>query len=227
MRATKARLTSLDTGKERGDFIYNAYTSLGGMGSNMRRGPRPSCRQQDVVWERQQIHWASRNSQYYLRHSRTSLWSSIFLLAAFLATFPSPVDAVFLPNSIWTNCLASSIQNSANPRQLQWEPKGVWATFNSSGPQYNFNMTVYGNVSGQTDQNIALPPPGSPDWTNVNFTYGKIPDMNNESGKESTLFETFNVLSWTPYSGPGSQFCKSVINDQNPVCPVAPFFPGK
>ena len=226
MRATIARLKCLHTGKERGILVDNAYKSLGGMGSNMRRGRPSSCRQRDVLMERQQIDWASQNSQYCLRRSQASLWSSILIAATFLATFLSPVHAVFLPNSSWTNCLASSIQHSAPQLQLQWVPEGVWTTFNSSGPQYNFNMTVYGNVTGQT-HDTPLPPPGSPNWTDVNFTYGKIPDKNNATGLESTLFTTFNVLSWTPYSGPGTEFCNSVINNQNPVCPVAPFFPGK
>ena len=194
----------------------------------MRRGSKAGDGLQDVL-EKQQTHWTL-GSWWQLGLGRSTIptWSYVLLTITVLTIFLGPVEAVFLPeNSHWSNCLALSIQNSSPQLQLQWVPQAVWATFNSSGPQYNLNITVYGNVTGQTS-GTPLPASDNSSWTDTSITAGKIPDKNNQTGKESTLFTTLNVLGYTPYSSPGTRFCDSVINnDQTPVCPVAPFFPGK
>ena len=160
-------------------------------------------------------------------HARKPTWLAMTIFVLILSFLSSPAEAVFLPNSSWSNCLSSNIVNPSNgsPKQLQWVPEGIWATFNSSPPIYNLNVTVYGNVTGQ-QTSASLPPMGSPSWTNPNFTYGKIPDQNNATGFQSTLFGEFSILSYTPYINPGSRFCDSVIPRQNGKCPIGPFWPS-
>ena len=161
-------------------------------------------------------------------------WSSM-LLITLVAVILNPVQAVYLPNQTWDNCLSQSIQ-SGNPLPLQFDPLAVWVTFNNTGPIYNLNVSIYGNVSGRaTDCNV--PPPESSAWSNPNETCGKIPDINpiqSSPGKnpESTLWITVNVLSYTPYDAGPLKLCDSIINpnaqNQNESCPVAPvFLPAK
>lgn len=105
-------------------------------------------------------------------------------------------------------------------QQLQFVPLFVNATFNSSAISHNLNITVYGNVTGRT-QNDPLPDPTDRHWVNPNETEGKIPDLSPDNNKYTTLKTTFNVLDYTPYNADPSRFCDSIVQGK---CPLAPSF---
>ena len=191
----------------------------------MRMRPRAVCQLQHDGQRRKPI-LEPRSNRKALNSISSSPLKLLLVSTLLFIYFLTPSHAAFLSNSSWSNCLSSNIQSSSQPQPLQWVPEGVWATFNASGPAYNLNITVYGNVTGQT-QNTPLPPPGSPDWSNTSLTYGKIPDQNNLTGLQSTLRVEFDAPTSSPFKSDGTRFCDSVINNQNPVCPIAPFFPGK
>ena len=92
--------------------------------------------------------------------------------AALLALLPSAYAAQ-VP---FTNCLDTAIQNpqSGGQRLLQFVPMFLDARFNTTDRRHGLNITVYGNVTGQS-----LPDP-LPDWSNntywnsPNSTEGKV-----------------------------------------------------
>lgn len=151
-------------------------------------------------------------SAIFTTHSHLVLWFALLLAIC------SPSQAVFLPN--FTNCMTASIQTSV-PIPLQWVPEAVWVVY-GPGPSYNLNITVYGNVTGQRDNN-ALPPMDSPLWNEANFTNGKIrdhdPTLDNVNHYSATLFNNLNVLSYTPFISGPVKFCEAT-NRQCPICPV-------
>lgn len=122
-------------------------------------------------------------------------------------------------NIQFENCLDRSITTS-NPLRLQFTPLYLSASFNTSSTDYNLNITVYGNVSGQAIQG-SYPPPGDPRWSNPNDTFGKIVDVSESNNKFTTLFSKFEVLSYTPYNAEPIPFCASLINGS---CPLGPSF---
>ena len=159
-------------------------------------------------------------------YSQTNSYSTIFnkqsqliLWSVLLLALCSPSQAVFLPN--FTNCMAASIQTSV-PLPLQWIPEAVWVVY-GAGPSYNLNVTVYGNVTGQRDNN-ALPAINSSLWNDANFTNGKIRDHDPTKDKvnhySATLVNNFNVLSYTPFSSGPVKFCEAT----NRQCPIGPVF---
>lgn len=117
------------------------------------------------------------------------------------------------------NCMSPNIIGS-DPRQLQFRPLFVEATFNAAAPSHNLNVTVYGNVSGiATDE--PLPRFGDPRWDNPNETLGKIPELDISNNKYTTLKAAFKVLDYTPYTAVPIPFCSQLIQGQ---CPLAPSF---
>jgi hypothetical protein len=133
-----------------------------------------------------------------------------------LAILVSPGHAAYLT---FDNCLPSDVINNI-PAILQFDPLNVTAFFNTTAPNHNLNITIYGNVSGLTTVQ-AYPAPDDPQWTNPNDTLGKIVRVDPSNNKYTTLFSRMNVLSYTPYQAPASIFCDSVINGD---CPLAPAF---
>ncbi len=127
-----------------------------------------------------------------------------------------PVGAAFIS---FENCLSPNIINS-NPLQLQFKPLFVYAAFNSTAASHNINVTVYGNVTGIATQQ-PYPAPNDPQWANPNDTVGKIPDVDKTNNKFSTLTATFNVLDYTPYDAPATQFCNTTVHGR---CPLSPAF---
>lgn len=117
------------------------------------------------------------------------------------------------------NCLSPNIIDS-DPRQLQFRPLLVGATFNATASSHNLNVTVYGNVSGIAT-NEPLPPLGDPHWSNPNETLGKIPELDFANNKYTTLKATFNVLDYTPYTADPQPFCITLLHGQ---CPLGPSF---
>ena len=144
-------------------------------------------------------------------------WPSSFILLSLLAILCGPAGAAFVP---FENCLSSSIQDSQNPRILQFEPFRFWAACERSGSAHNLNATTYGNVTGVAI-NESYPSWNDPSWLDPNVTLGKIVNLSSTNNKYSTLFATFNVLSYIQYEAPRSRFCDSVIGQS---CPLIPAF---
>ena len=117
------------------------------------------------------------------------------------------------------NCLSSGTIDST-PRRLQFTPLHVSSTFDLASSTNKLNVTIYGNVSGQTTTQ-SLPPPTSSEWSNPNFTLGKIVDLSDVNNKYTTLFSRFNVLSYTPWAAAPARFCLASIHG---ACPISPAF---
>lgn len=138
--------------------------------------------------------------------------TNLCLLALSLPTF---TNAAFIN---FGNCLSESTINS-NPRRLQWVPLFLDARFDTENPSHGMNLTLYGNVTGQTVQG-EYPPPDDPQWTNPNMTFGKIENVGN-ANRYSTLISDFKLLSYSAWDAPAQQFCDSLINAS---CPLGPSF---
>ena len=123
----------------------------------------------------------------------------------------------------FNNCLNPNIINS-NPRQLQFVPFVVNATFDTKNPSHRLSVAVYGNISGSATVEPP-PPPTDPQWNNPNQTRGKILDLYRSNNKFSTLFAKYNVLTYTPYSLDGTRFCQSLVGPEK--CPLRPIFDAK
>ena len=117
------------------------------------------------------------------------------------------------------NCLSPNVVNSA-PLQLQFIPTNFSATFNTTFPSHNLNVTVYGNVAGQATEG-PYPPPEDPSWTDPNSTFGKIVDLSQSNNRYTTLLSEFNVLSYTPFDAPATRFCNDTVRGK---CPIVPLF---
>lgn len=146
---------------------------------------------------------------------RSSVW---WIALVCLVTFASPTAAVLLD---FDNCLSKTILESV-PRQLQFVPTNVSVTFNLTDALNPLNVTVYGNVSGTASRTANYPAPNSPDWTNPNWTDGKIEDLSSVNNMYSTLLTEFNVLSFTPFHN-ASRFSDSVTQGSFPLAPVFNF----
>ena len=149
---------------------------------------------------------------------KNSLTLTRYLLLALLVlgSLSNPSAAVLIN---FDNCLNPNVVNS-KPLQLQFIPLHVSATFDTTAESHGLNVTVYGNVSGiATEQPYPLP--DDPQWKDPNKTVGKIVDLSEPNDKYSTLFARFNVLSYTPYDAPASEFCNSTVHGQ---CPLGPAF---
>ena len=150
-----------------------------------------------------------------VHHKPWTTWSLSLLSVLFFAII-QPATAASVD---FRNCLSPGTINS-NPLRLQFTPLHAAALFNTSSPAHSLNLTIYGNVSGQTTYE-ALPPPNSPDWGNPKITLGKIVDLSVINNKYTTMFSSFNVLSYTPWNSGPTRFCNSSIHGD---CPIAPAF---
>jgi len=129
--------------------------------------------------------------------------------------------AAFIP---FDNCLEESYKNNI-PVPLQWVPLYVDATFNTTDPKHTLKVTMWGNVTGAFF-NVALPPPGSPDWDDLTKTDGKIvdePDPGVSNPMLTTLHSKINFLTYIPWND-NTNFCNSSL--QNATCPLGPVFDG-
>ena len=136
-----------------------------------------------------------------------------------LLTLAEPSQAVFVG---FDNCLSPSVINS-DPKRLQFTPLLVWASFSTSA-SHSLNVTVFGNVTGQTTQE-SLPNPLDPIWNDSNFTLGKIvdipPNQHVKPPLATTLTGAFHVLDYTPYVIDATRFCNETVHGQ---CPIGPVF---
>lgn len=138
------------------------------------------------------------------------------LLLALLALLLPVAQAVFIN---FENCLSPNYRNT-QPRLLQFSPRHVWASFNTTAPSHNLNITIYGNVSGQTNVG-PYPPPEDPRWSNANDTFGKIIDLYKSTNLVTTLFTSHRVLTYEAHTDEPRRFCETVINGE---CPLTPAF---
>src|SRR4051812_27292711 len=195
-----------------GNSEDNVAVTLDTMASNSPGGS---------LWERRRSKSCPRAKRQKLVHRkrRSSGYDStiMFTIAlVFLVALLPAVEAVFIN---FENCLDRRIVDSRTPRMLQFVPYHFDARFNNSDGRHNLNITVYGNVTGQgTTQE--LPPFGDPRWRDPEEQLGKIPDA---SVNYTTLFQRYDVLTFTPYEARPSRFCNSTINS---TCPLGPSFDG-
>ena len=169
-------------------------------GENIEPSPRPN-------------HSAMRRWQKQIRPAYLLQYTMLLLLVMSLLVNPSTAAFIY-----FENCLAPSVINS-NPLQLQFVPLHVYAAFNTTAASRNLNVTVYGNVSGLATPG-PYPAPNDPQWTNPNETVGKIVDVSEPDNLASTLFASFNVLSYTPYNLGATRFANTTIQGQFPLAPV-------
>jgi Transient receptor potential (TRP) ion channel/ML-like domain len=152
-------------------------------------------------------------SRFYYSSALPSL--PVLLLPILLLC--GPARAAFVH---FENCLATNVQNSRDPRFLQFEPFSVWASFNRADSAHHLNITTYGNVTGiATDE--PYPSWNDASWFDLNNSLGKIVDVSQPNNKYSTLFATFDVLSYTQYEARPSRFCNSTVGVP---CPLIPAF---
>ncbi|EFQ99783.1 integral membrane protein [Nannizzia gypsea CBS 118893] len=153
-------------------------------------------------------------SRAAMASSSSSSVSTILLLVLLLAVQVG--RAALVP---FRNCLPDAITKS-NPVKLQFTPLYVAAHFNSTRPDLNLNVTVYGNVSG-TETREPYPPPDDPRWSNPNETLGKIVRVNPSTNTFTTLFPRLHVVSFTAAGGAVKPFCDSLTQGE---CPLGPVF---
>jgi hypothetical protein len=119
-------------------------------------------------------------------------------------------------------CLSDSYR-LFTPTPLQWVTQNVEVVFDTQHPGHNLRITMWGNVTGSRF-NVTLPPPDSPDWTNPNFTDGKIladPEPDAPQPKLTTLHSKVDVLTYEPWFQ-NTAFCNTSLT--NATCPLAPVF---
>jgi len=133
------------------------------------------------------------------------------LLAMLLCLLITPATAAFIN---FQNCLSQPY-----PPTPQFVPLFMDASFNTTDPSHQLMVTVWGNVSEAYTQ-VPLPPPNSPDWTNPNYTNGKIENLPYPYTKWTTLSRKVNVLTYEPWKE-NDQFCEVLVNG---TCPLAPSF---
>jgi hypothetical protein len=133
-----------------------------------------------------------------------------------LCLWTLPAESAFVQ---FSNCLDPNIIRSS-PRLLQFVPLNISASFNTTDPAHTLNVTIYGNVTGQSTTGT-YPPPSDPSWSNPNSTFGKIANIADGASLSTTLFASYNVLSYTPYTAAPALFCNYTVNEE---CPVGPAF---
>ncbi|KAL2072520.1 hypothetical protein VTL71DRAFT_11863 [Oculimacula yallundae] len=169
------------------------------------------------------IQMGGRNMAFKIRR-RGSIAIFPLLLVLIASLWIVPVSAVLVG---FQNCLSDAVQNNA-PLQLQFVPLFVDASFNTTDPNHQLLITVWGNVTGSTAGKIPrllLPGANDTEYWNSNLTVngGKIADSPfplAEVPKLTTLSNKVNVLTYEPWSQ-DLQFCNVLINGS---CPFGPRF---
>jgi hypothetical protein len=141
-------------------------------------------------------------------------------LLLFASLLPRPASAAFIV--AFDDCLPDSYRNY-DPKPLQWVPLYVAASFDTEAPSHTLQVTVWGNVTGEST-NVTLAPWNSTQWSNPNYTAGKIldePDPSSQNPKITTLHTKVDVLSYTPFNT-NTNFCNTSL--ANATCPLGPIF---
>ncbi|KUI53935.1 hypothetical protein VP1G_01339 [Cytospora mali] len=132
-----------------------------------------------------------------------------------------PAFAVLLRH--FENCLPTATKLS-DPPELQWIPLYVGASFDTENPSHKLRVTVWGNVTGAYNPTtVTLPAWNSEEWSNPNFTDGKIVDdpFPTTANLLTTLHSKIDVLTYEPYSA-DFDFCNGSLT--NASCPLGPVF---
>ena len=159
----------------------------------------------------------STKQQRWTQIRSACFWQHTMVVILTLSLLVNHSIAAFIE---FENCLTPSIINNP-PLQLQLVPLHVYAKFNTTATSHNLNITVYGNVSGSATPTVPLEPwDDTQYWANSSATTGKILDVSPTSNVASTLFASFNVLSYTPYSLGATRFANTTLQGQFPLAPV-------
>lgn len=157
------------------------------------------------------------------RRPAASIWQAWLLLPTLLCLLVRPSSAAYLN---FENCLDENIRNS-DPLRLQFTPYFVRAYFDLVNPSHNLNITVFGNVSGQSVEGD-YPPPEDPSWNDTNQRFGKITNTGASREKLSTLLWESNLLTYSAYDAPAQRFCGALANSTDDYegweCPLGPAF---
>ncbi|KAL9081237.1 MAG: hypothetical protein Q9157_000212 [Trypethelium eluteriae] len=197
-------------GQSHGSSAANDMTTSAFSSGRLTLGSRPSSLR----------HLESTTACSFNRWKRSSLAPISIANLLCVLTFVAPCANAALIT--FQNCLDPNIINSS-PLQLQWIPYFFDASYIHNGTSYNFNLTTYGNVSGQTTQG-PYPPPDSPDWGNPKQTFGKIVNVSSSNNKITTFYTKIDVLQYDAWDNlPGEIFCDSIVHG---LCPIGPAFNG-
>ncbi|KAK0119048.1 hypothetical protein ONS96_012116 [Cadophora gregata f. sp. sojae] len=147
-----------------------------------------------------------------------------FLLVLIASLWVVPASAVLVD---FQNCLSDAAKSN-RPLQLQFVPLFVDARFNTTDPNHQLAITVWGNITGSTvgdAPRLVLPGANDTEYWNSNSTLngGKIVDSpypEAQFPKLTTLSNKVNVLTYEPWSQ-DLDFCNSLINAS---CPLGPKF---
>jgi hypothetical protein len=145
---------------------------------------------------------------------------SILLLVLAIASFLPLASAVFIN---FENCLEKVYipgENNALIPYLAFTPKYLWASFDTGRPSHGLNITVYGNVSGQSSRG-PYPDRNNVSWSDPESTFGKIPQTEPSTNIFTTLLTDFRVLTYSAGNLEPKPFCETVVNE---TCPLAPSF---
>jgi hypothetical protein len=141
----------------------------------------------------------------------------LLLSALFVASLPPRASAVLLP---FDSCTSFAKQNpSQSGEPLQYKPLYLDVVYDAASQPHSLNVTVFGNVTGQTLSG-SLPPPSDSYWSNPNATNGKITDVGT-SGNLTSLSTRYDVLSFTVANNL-VRFCGALRD--NGSCPLGPTF---
>lgn len=154
-----------------------------------------------------------------LRPPRPPVLPAFAWLTLLASALLRPAAAAFVS---FENCLPESYVNN-EPTPLQWVPHSVDASFDTTDPKHTLRVTMWGNVTGSFT-NVALPPPGSPDWDDPSKTDGKIvngPEPDSPNPKLTTLHSNVKVLTYEPWCN-NTNFCETSL--VNGSCPLGPVF---
>lgn len=130
---------------------------------------------------------------------RSCVQRRIIMLIQLLLIIVNPSSAALINVE---NCLSPDIIN--NNATLQFIPMFANAVFNATTTSHNLNVTVYGNITGSSNQNSSQ-------------TDGVIPDVGNAA--YTTLLASMNVLDYSLYPTQATRFCSSTLNKS---CPLGP-----
>lgn len=145
--------------------------------------------------------------------------SRVVSLLVCVSILLQPAAAVLLTN--WQDCLDDSVKYG-EPRELQWSPLHVGASYEQGDVARTLRVTVWGNVSGSYG-GVDLPAWNSPDWDDANFTDGKIVrnPFPTTAARLTTLHDRIDVLTYEPYAA-DFDFCEDALTNRS--CPLGPVF---
>ncbi|KAF2010670.1 hypothetical protein BU24DRAFT_356139 [Aaosphaeria arxii CBS 175.79] len=144
-------------------------------------------------------------------------FDTFFLLVLCLILSSLPLSSAAFIN--FDNCLDRGYRSARDPVRLQFVPLHLSASFNTTSQSHRLNITVYGNVTGQSVEG-EYPPPNDELWSDPKKPFGKITNV----GKDNlltTLFTNYKVLTFTAHDEPGVPFCDATVNTS---CPIGPAF---